>query len=252
IIEPLLIEDNLSIIALVGDNMKSHPGISGKRFGALGRNGVNVRAIAQGASERNISAVISSADVKKASNTLHEDFFETVYKQVNHFFVGLGNVGQKLINQLKDQQEYLRKHLRLQVNVIGIGNSRQMVFKEDGIELGIWKKTLENGNPMDLEDFSQEIISRNLRNSIFADVTASPDVAKTYQALLQKSISVVACNKIACSSKFENYIKLKETATAFNASFLFETNVGAGLPVIDTLNNLLRSGDQVHKIEAVL
>lgn len=253
IIDPLIVEEDLSIIALVGDNMKSHPGISGKMFGALGRNGVNVRAIAQGASERNISAVISSADVKKAINTLHEQFFETTYKQVNLFLVGLGNVGQKLIDQLKDQHDYLRKHLRLQVNVIGIANSRRMHFDENGVDLGSWQERLnKSGTEMNLETFLNEIISRNLRNSIFADVTASPVVASTYQALLQKSISVVACNKIACSSKFENYIQLKETATDYNASFLFETNVGAGLPVIDTLNNLLRSGDQVNQIEAVL
>ena len=252
IIDPLIVEEDLSIIALVGDNMKSHPGISGKMFGALGRNGVNVRAIAQGASERNISAVISSADVKKAINTLHEQFFETTYKQVNLFLVGLGNVGQKLINQLSDQQDYLRKHLRLQVKVIGMANSRRMHFDENGIDLGSWKEKLHDGTEMNLETFLNEIITRNLRNSIFADVTASPIVASTYQAILQKSISVVACNKIACSSKFENYIQLKETATDYNASFLFETNVGAGLPVIDTLNNLLRSGDQVNRIEAVL
>ncbi|MBS1666920.1 MAG: bifunctional aspartate kinase/homoserine dehydrogenase I [Bacteroidetes bacterium] len=251
-VEPLVIEKSLSIIAVVGDNMKSHPGVSGKMFGALGRNGVNVRAIAQGSSERNISAVIGSADVKKAINILHEEFFETTYKQLNVFIAGLGNVGSRLLAQLMQQEKYLEEHLRLQVNVIGFANSRKMVFNDEGIDLGNWKAELEKGEQMNLEKFIDTIRSKNLRNSLFADVTANDEVAKCYGQLLEKSISVVACNKVACSSPYEYYKKLKRLSTEFNCQFLFETNVGAGLPVIGTLNDLLRSGDKVNKIEAVL
>ncbi len=251
-VEPLIVEKALSIVALVGDNMKSHPGISGKMFGALGKNGVNVRAIAQGSSERNISAVIAEADVKKAINILHEEFFETTNKQLNLFITGTGNVGSRLLSQLHKQNGYLIQHLRLQVRVIGIANSRKMVFREEGIDLGNWKEHLVNGSPMHISEFAKNIQSRNLRNSVFVDVTANQDVAESYAELLEKSISVVACNKIACSSPYKNYKKLKDMAREFNANFLFETNVGAGLPIIGTLNDLLRSGDQIKKIEAVL
>lgn len=251
-VEPLVLELGLSIVALVGDNMKSHPGISGKMFSAMGRNGVNVRAIAQGSSERNISAVIAAADVKKTINVLHEDFFETTYKQLNLFIAGVGNVGSRLIAQLKQQQAYLQQHLRLQVRVIGLANSRKMVFNDEGIPLGAWKEALDNGQPMELDNFINNIHSKNLRNSVFADVTANDVLATKYDQLLQKSISVVACNKVACSSSYEYYSKLKDLASDFNAHFLFETNVGAGLPVIGTLNDLLRSGDTVNRIEAVL
>jgi bifunctional aspartokinase / homoserine dehydrogenase 1 len=251
-VEPLHIEKSLAIIALVGDNMKSHPGVSGKMFGGLGRNGVNVRAIAQGSSERNISAVIAAADVQKAVNVLHEEFFETTYKQLNVFIAGLGNVGSKLLAQLRQQEQYLEEHLRLQVNIVGIANSRKMYFNDEGIDLEHWKALLEKGEPMQLDKFVHTIREKNLRNSLFADVTANDDVAKCYGELLEKSISVVACNKVACSSPYEYYKKLKRLSTEFNCQFLFETNVGAGLPVIGTLNDLLRSGDKVNKIEAVL
>ncbi|HTE24354.1 bifunctional aspartate kinase/homoserine dehydrogenase I [Flavitalea sp.] len=251
-VEPLVLELGLSIVALVGDNMKSHPGISGKMFSAMGRNGVNVRAIAQGSSERNISAVIAVADVKKTINVLHEDFFETTYKQLNLFIAGVGNVGSRFLAQLKQQQAYLQQHLRLQVRVIGLANSRKMVFNDEGIPLGAWKEALDNGQTMQLDNFINIIHSKNLRNSVFADVTANDLLATKYDLLLQKSISVVACNKVACSSSYEYYRKLKDLASDFNAHFLFETNVGAGLPVIGTLNDLLRSGDTVNRIEAVL
>lgn len=252
-VEPLRIETNLSIIALVGDNMKNHPGISGKMFGALGRNGINVRAIAQGASERNISAVILRNDVKKAVNVLHEEFFETTYKQLHLFVVGVGNVGGKLLAQIHQQQAYLQQHLRMQIKVIGIANSRKMLFLDDGIDLQNWKNELQqSGETMNIEQFVQTIQTKNLRNSVFADVTANEKIAHVYDALLQLSVSVVACNKIACSSPFQYYQRLKDLAKEYNAQFLFETNVGAGLPVIGTLNDLLRSGDQVNSIEAVL
>ena len=251
-VEPLVVEKALSIVALVGDNMKSHPGISGKMFGALGRNGVNVRAIAQGSSERNISAVIAEADVKKAINILHEEFFETTNKQLNLFITGTGNVGGRLLAQLHKQHHYLQEHLRLQVRVIGLANSRKMVFREEGIDLSNWKPYLDEGRTMDIAAFSKDIQSRNLRNAVFVDVTANQAVAESYAELLEKSISIVACNKIACSSPYKYYRRLKDLAREFNSNFLFETNVGAGLPIIGTLNDLLRSGDQVNRIEAVL
>lgn len=251
-VDPLVVEENLAIIALVGDNMKSHPGISGKMFGALGRNGVNVRAIAQGSSERNISAVISARDVKKAVNVLHEEFFETTYKQIHLYIVGLGNVGSRLVAQLEQQQHYLQQNLLLQVKIIGMANSRKMIFDEKGINPGAWKEALEEGVEMDLLQFIDTIRTENLRNAVFVDVTANQDVAMNYEALLRKSVSVVACNKIASSSTYFYYKKLKDLAREFNSLYLFETNVGAGLPVIGTLNDLLRSGDKINRIEAVL
>ena len=251
-VEPLIIETGLSIIALVGDHMKSHPGVSGKMFGALGRNGVNVRAIAQGSSERNISAVVASDDVRKAINVLHEEFFETTYKQLNVFVTGTGNVGRRLLDQLLQQQQYLLEHLRINVRVVGLANSRKMVFASKGIDLACWQEALENGEPMNLDRWIAGVAALNQRNSVFADVTANSDVASRYASLLQRSISVVACNKIACSSIYGNYRLLKDLAREYNARFLFETNVGAGLPVIGTLNDLTRSGDKVRRIEAVL
>ena len=251
-LQPLVLEKHLSIIAIVGDSMKNHTGVSGKMFGALGRNGVNIRAIAQGSSERNISAVISTDDVKKAINILHEAFFETTYKQVNLFIAGLGNVGQKLLEQLKLQKQFLQQHLRLHLKIVGIANSKKMFFNEDGIDTEHYKLLLASGNEMSIAEFSATIQKKNLRNSVFVDVTANEEIAKVYESLLQKSISVVACNKIAASSQYEYYKKLKNAATEFNSNFLFETNVGAGLPIIGTLNDLLRSGDNINKIEAVL
>ena len=251
-VNPLAVEKDLAIVALVGDNMKSHPGTSGKMFGALGRNGVNVRAIAQGSSERNISAVIASEDVKKAINVLHEDFFETTYKQVNLFIVGTGNVGSKLLGQLHQQQQYLAEHLRLQINVAGMANSKKMAFDDEGIDLADWKTTLQNGKQMNIDQFVAAIQAKNLRNAVFVDVTASDTVAEVYDRLFEKSIAIVACNKIACSSPYANYKKLKDLAREHNAAFHFETNVGASLPIIGALNDLLRSGDEVKKIQAVL
>jgi aspartokinase/homoserine dehydrogenase 1 len=251
-VDPIIVERELAIIALVGDNMKSHPGISGKMFGNLGRNGVNVRAIAQGSSERNISAVISTHDVKKAINVLHEEFFETVYKEVNLFITGVGNVGGKLVAQILKQQKYLLEKLHLKINVVGLANSKKMIFNDEGINLNDWKEQLSEGAEMNIQGFVDTVIEKNLRNTVFADVTANEKVAACYDQLLKKSISVVACNKIACSSSFEYYTELKKLATEFNAQFFFETNVGASLPIIGSLNDLLRSGDKIHTMEAVL
>ncbi len=251
-VEPLQIEKDLSIVALVGDQMRHHTGISGRMFSALGRNGVNIRAIAQGSTERNISAVVLTSDVRKAVNVLHEEFFETSKKQINLFIVGTGNVGKKLMAQLIKQRTFLEQHLRLQVNVTGLSNSRQMLINETGIDLNSWEASLEQGEPANLQQFIQSIIYKNLRNSVFVDVTANAGIADSYALLLEKSIAVVACNKVAASSQLSHYKKLKHLSREFNAPFLFETNVGAGLPIIGTLNDLMRSGDCIHRMEAVL
>lgn len=251
-VDPLTIEKNNAIIALVGDNMKSHQGISGKMFSTLGKNNVNIRAIAQGASEKNISAVISFKDIKKALNSLHASFFEDQTKQLNLFIVGVGNVGGKLIEQIKKQQHYLLENLRVQVRVIALTNSKKMVFNEDGIDLENWKESLENGEPLDMDTFHNKVRELNFRNSIFVDNTANESISNLYASYLKESVAVVTCNKIACSSNYANYQKLKQLARTYNAPFLFETNVGAGLPIIDTLKNLIASGDKVTKIQAVL
>jgi aspartokinase/homoserine dehydrogenase 1 len=251
-LDPLAVETGLSVVAVVGENMKSHPGVSGKMFGTLGRNGINVRAIAQGSSEKNITAVLSERDVKKAVNVLHETFFETTYKQLNVFIAGVGNVGGKLIAQIAQQFNYLQDNLRLQINIVGLANSKQFLIQEEGIDLSNWKDSLSKAPLHGLDAYVQAIREKNLRNSVFVDVTANKDVAMVYASLLEKSIAVVACNKIACSSDYASYVQLKSLARLYNTSFLFETNVGAGLPVIGTLNDLLRSGDQITKIEAVL
>lgn len=249
---PIKSEKELSVIALVGNSMVNHPGISGRMFGVLGRNGINVRAIAQGSSERNISTVVSFADLKKALNVLHEEFFETTYKQINLFVIGAGNVGSRLLEQLKQQSLFLQEHLKLQVRLIGVANSRKMAFEEDAIGWGEWKQKLDSGVPMNLERFIETALEMNKRNSIFVDNTGNYTIAETYKAFLRRSVSVVTCNKIACSSQYASYVELKLLAYRHNAQFLFETNVGAGLPIINTLNDLLRSGDRINKIQAVL
>ena len=251
-IKEVIPEKGLAIVALVGDNMKSHQGLSGKMFSTLGKNNVNIRVIAQGASERNISCVINEKDVKKALNALHEEFFEENIKQLNLFVMGVGNVGAKFLNQIKSQEKYLKKNLKLNVRVVGISNSRTMHFDEKGIHLDIWQDTLSGGQKADKKLFIDKVRDLNLRNSIFVDNTASAEIAGTYPDFLSHSISVVTCNKIACSSEYTNYARLKSLAREYNAPFLFETNVGAGLPILDTLKNLIASGDKILKIQAVL
>jgi len=251
-IKSAIAETDLAIIALVGDNMKHHQGLSGKMFSTLGRNNVNIRAIAQGASERNISAVITKSDVKKALNALHEEFFEENIKQLNLFVMGVGNVGAKFLEQVRQQRKFLKENLKLNIRVIGISNSRTMAFDENGIPLKDWENVLTNGQKADKIGFFETVQTLNYRNSIFVDNTASEAVASTYHSYLGNSISVVTCNKIACSSNYENYKNLKDLARTYNAPFLFETNVGAGLPIIDTLKHLIASGDKVLKIQAVL
>jgi aspartokinase/homoserine dehydrogenase 1 len=252
LLEPLIIEKDLSIIAIVGAQMRNHPGISGKMFGVLGRNGINVNAIVQGSSEKNITAVIAAKDVRKAINVLHEAFFETTYKQVNVYMAGAGNVGGKLIDQIKKQVPFLQSTLRLQINIVGIANSKKQLINLDGIDLNHWRDQLAAAPTGNINDYVTAILDNNLRNSIFVDVTAHATVADSYIELLSKAVSVVACNKIACSSPYAHYANLKSLARNYNAAFLFETNVGASLPIIGTLNDLIRSGDNVNKIEAVL
>ncbi len=251
-VDPLIVENDLAIIALVGDNMKSHTGVAGKMFSALGKNGVNIRAIAQGSSERNISCVIGLTDVAKAVNVLHESFFETTYKQVHLFIAGIGNVGSKLLAQLSQQIAYLKSSTRLNIKVVGLANSKRALINEDGIDLQNWLTLLNDAPYSIMDEYVHNIISKNLRNTIFVDVTASDVVATKYNNFLQKSIAVVACNKVACSSNYAYYEQLKNSAREFNAKFLFETNVGAGLPIIGTLNDLMKSGDKLNKLQAVL
>jgi len=251
-IKPIIIENNLAIIAVVGESMKNYQGLSGQMFSALGKNNVNVRAIAQGSSEKNISAVINKRDAKKALNTLHEQFFGEKIKQLNLFVTGVGNVGERFLAQIHKQNQFLRENLKLTIRVIGISNSRKMVFNNEGIDLKNWKELLDNGQPTSIESFYKKVREANHRNSVFIDNTANQEVSEVYEKYLRQSISVVTCNKIACASSFKNYKSLKEISRKYNASFLFETNVGAGLPIIDTLKNLINSGDQIHKIQAVL
>ena len=251
-IKPIIIENDLAIIAVVGESMKNYQGLSGQMFSALGRNNVNVRAIAQGSSEKNISAVINKYDAKKALNTLHEQFFEEKTKQLNLFITGVGNVGERLLAQLQQQKKFLKDNLKLNIRIIGIANSRKMFFDNSGINLGNWKENLENGEPATLDSFYKKVKESNHRNSVFIDNTANQEVSEVYEKYLRESISVVTCNKIACASSFDNYKTLKRVSKKYNAAFLFETNVGAGLPIIDTLKNLINSGDRVHKIQAVL
>lgn len=251
-IDPLIVETELAIIALVGESMKSHQGISGKMFSTLGNNNVNIRAIAQGASEKNISAVIAEKDVKKALNSLHEVFFEGNRKQINLFVTGVGNVGAKLLEQIRQQKKYLKDNLNLNIRVMGLSNSRTMLVGSEPIDLKNWENKLATGEKADIIRFRESVIALNQRNSVFVDITANEPVAMAYEEYLRNSIAVVACNKIAAAGKQEYYSSLKRLSRKYNAPFMFETNVGAGLPIIDTLQNLIASGDRITKIQAVL
>lgn len=252
-VNPVIVKEKLAIVAIVGDQMYKHQGISGKIFSTLGKNNVNIQAIAQGASERNISVVIKENDVKKALNCLHESFFELQTKLVNLFITGIGNVGSKLLEQISNQQDFLREKLGLAIRVVGIANSKKMYINAKGIDIENYQNLIQNeGKDAGLADFLDQATTLNLRNSIFVDNTASKHVSEMYQYYLSKSIAVVTCNKIACADQFDNYLNLKQLSRKYNTPFLYETNVGAGLPIIDTLANLVASGDQVLNIEAVL
>jgi aspartokinase/homoserine dehydrogenase 1 len=251
-IDSIIVERELAIIAVIGNEMKNKQGVSGKMFSVLGKNNVNIRAIAQGSSERNISAVISKFDIKKALNCLHEIYFDHYLKELNLFITGLGNVGSKLISQINDQSDYLKNNMNISVKIIGISNSSHMYFDINGIDMIKWRSNLANGFKSSINEFYSKVIELNLRNSIFLDITANNDICNYYKKYLVKNVAVIACNKIACSSDIQFYKDLKLTSSKFNSPFLFETNVGAGLPILNTLNNLIISGDEIISIEAVL
>lgn len=246
------VELGMSIVAIVGNNIKSHQGVSGKMFSALGRNNINICAIAQGASERNISAVILEKDAKKALNVLHEAFFEEVVVQVNLFVMGVGNVGGKFIEQVQRQKSYLREHLKINLRLIAVANSTKIMVNPEGLSEIEVSELKAKGQVMQEGDFLRKITELNLRNSVFVDNTANETVAKSYHAYLRNSIGIVTCNKVACSSSMEYYKSLKLLSKKYSASFLYETNVGAGLPIIDTIKNLVASGDRILEIQAVL
>lgn len=249
---PMHAEKGLATIAIVGENMKHTPGIAGKLFGTLGRSGISVIACAQGASETNISFVVKSEYLKKSLNVLHDSFFLSEYKVLNLFVCGVGTVGGKLIEQIKNQYEELKEHSRLKLNVVGIASSKNAVFDRDGLDLGNYREELRKSAPSNPQTLRDNILKMNIFNSVFVDCTASKDIAALYQTLLEHNISVVAANKIAASGKYEDYRRLKETALIKGVKFRFETNVGAGLPIIGTINDLRNSGDKILKIEAVL
>ena len=247
------VEKNLCIVAAVGGNMRNAPGIAGKLFSAVGQNGINISAIAQGTSELNISFVVKQADEAKALNTIHEAFFLSKTKQTHLFVVGMGTVGSTLLKQIKDQLNYLSEQLLIDINLVGLTNSKKMLFCEDGIDWANWQQEFEQSEtPANLDEFLDTIIKLNLRNSIFVDCTASDTLSQYYQKALDHNIAIVTPNKVACSGNYDAYLKLKETSNKRGVRFLYETNVGAGLPVMGTLNDLIRSGDKVHKIQAIL
>ncbi len=249
----ILIEKDLSIIAIVGEQMKNTPGISANLFASLGRNGISVIATAQGSSELNISIVIRKESLKKALNVIHEGFFLSHYRDLHLYLAGAGNVGGKLLNQILRQQEVLLKDHHLKVKVVGICRSKLMLLNPGGINLADYRNEIEKqGEKADIELFIQKMQYLNLRNSVFIDCTADDQIAGTYQKVLNSFVSVVTSNKIACSSEYERYIRLKRTAREKNVKFMYETNVGAGLPIISTLNDLIRSGDRILKLQAVL
>ena len=247
------IESNLANIAIVGDKMKSKKGISGKLFSSLGNNNINVRAIAQGASERNISIIIDETNAKRALNALHESFFEKDLKDIHIFITGVGNVGGYLIQQIKNQKDFISKNLGLNLKVLGVSNSKKMLISKEEIDLKNWSELLDNSKTKaDKDLFQKTIIELNRRNSLFIDNTASEIIPLTYNDYLKNGVGIITCNKISNSGTLNVYKELRELSRIHNAPFFYETNVGAALPVISTLKNLINSGDKVLKIEAVL
>jgi len=252
-LEKPVIEESLAILAVVGENMKQTPGVSGKLFHALGRNGVNVRAIAQGSSEYNISVIISSKDLAKALNAVHDAFFVQLTKTLHAFCLGTGNIGTTLFKQLNAHSEYLQQNNGIQVKIAGISNTRKMVFNADGISLDNWQEEIENsGESADLKEFIARMKGMNLPNCVFIDNTASPKPVAFYEEAFKHNISVVTCNKIGNSASYSQYKTFHDTARQHGVDFFYETNVGAGLPIIRTLKDLMSSGDRVQRIEAIL
>ena len=249
---PMHAESGLATIAIVGENMKHTPGIAGKLFGTLGRSGISVIACAQGASETNISFVVESKLLRKSLNVLHDSFFLSEYKVLNLFVCGIGTVGGKLLEQIRSQYEELKERNRLKLNVVGIASSKNAIFDRDGLDLDNYRELLKSSEPSNMTRLREEVLGMNIFNSVFVDCTASKEVASLYQTFLEHNISVVAANKIAASSDYEQYMRLKQTALSRGVKYRFETNVGAGLPIIGTINDLRNSGDHILKIEAVL
>ena len=249
---PMQVESGLATIAIVGENMKQTPGIAGKLFGTLGRSGISVIACAQGASETNISFVVDGKFLRKSLNVLHDSFFLSEYKVLNLFICGIGTVGGMLLEQIRTQQQFLMQSRRLKLNVVGISDVDNFVLDRDGIDLDNYEKILRAGFPANTEHMKEEIVKMNIFNSVFVDCTASRQIAQLYQTFLEHNISVVAANKIAASSDYDSYLKLKQTARDRGVWFRYETNVGAGLPIIGTINDLCNSGDKILKIEAIL
>jgi len=252
-LDEVVIEQNLAIIAIVGENMKQTPGVSGKLFHALGRNGVNVRAIAQGSSEYNISVIISAHDLAKALNAVHDGFFTQLTKTLHAFCLGTGNIGQTLFKQLNAHSNYLQEHNGIQVKIAGVSNTRKMIFNGDGISLDNWQEDLQaNGEAADLKEFVARMKGMNLPNCVFIDNTASPKPVEFYEEVFNSNISVITCNKIGNSASYQQYKTFHDAAKQHGVDFFYETNVGAGLPIIGTLKNLMNSGDRIAKIEAIL
>ena len=249
---PMHAESGLATIAIVGENMKHTPGIAGKLFGTLGRSGISVIACAQGASETNISFVVDGRFLRKSLNVLHDSFFLSEYKVLNLFICGVGTVGSKLIEQIRSQYELLKETSRLKLNVVGIASSKKAIFTRDGIDLNNYRHLLEEAEPSNKQRLHDEVTGMNIFNSVFVDCTASGEVASLYQSFLEHNISVIAANKIAASSDYDTYRRLKLTALQRGVKFRYETNVGAGLPIIGTINDLCNSGDKILKIEAIL
>lgn len=252
-INEIIVEYDLATIAVVGQNMKHVPGVAGKFFGTLGRSGISIVSLAQGASETNISCVIAKSNLKKALNVIHDSFFLSPYQELNLFVVGTGTVGSKLLAQIKQQKHILEEQNKLKINIVGIANGRKAMFKRDGIPLeNYFENLMENGVKSSPQLIRDEILNMNIFNSVFVDCTASIPISELYEDLISNNVSVVTANKIAASSAYENYHHLKETARKTSTKFLFETNVGAGLPIINTMNSLINSGDRIMKLEAVL
>lgn len=251
-LNPPIIEENLCVLAIVGENMKQTPGISGKLFQALGRNGINIHAIAQGSSEYNISVIIKRKNISKALNAVHDAFFTQLTKTLHVFSLGTGNIGATLLRQIDAQSDFLRENNGIEVKINGIANSRKMIIDEEGIDLTQWQERINKGETSNLDEFIQKIKLLNLSNCIFVDNTASPITGTYYKELFESNVSVVTCNKIANSSSYKDYKDLKDTARRRGVDFFYETNVGAGLPIIRTLKDLMTSGDRIIKIEAIL
>lgn len=249
---PMLRIDGLSTIAIVGEQMRRTSGTAGRLFSVLGRNGVSIIALAQGASEMNISVIVDHRQLRKALNVIHDSFFLSDYQVVNIFLCGVGSVGGSLLRQIREQQAMLMEKRRLKLNLVGIANSRHAIFDRDGIDIDHYEKKLQESEPSDWRSIRDEVIGMNLYNSVFVDCTAGDEIAALYQSFLDHNISVVAANKIAASSPYDNYEKLKQTALKRGVKFLYETNVGAGLPIIKTINDLCASGDEIVEIQAVL